>query len=113
MALIRQAIKEPIGRCAIEYLEANSPEWLARVTRRRGRRVERLFWQSGGGFDENIDDPATLRKVIEYIHENPVRRGLVARAKEWKWSSAGWFEGQATCRLVPDKLPAEWCIPDP
>ena len=36
------------------------------------------------------------------IHNNPVRRGLVARAEDWKWSSAGWFEGKNPLR--PDPL---------
>jgi putative transposase len=36
--------------------------------------------------------------MIEYIHANPVRRGLVTRAEEWKWSSAGWFEGKNSLR---------------
>ena len=40
--------------------------------------------------------------MIEYIHNNPVRRGLVARAEDWKWSSAGWFEGKNLLR--PDPL---------
>ena len=32
----------------------------------------------------------TLLFAIEYIHQNPVRRGLVAsRGRIWKWSSAG------------------------
>jgi putative transposase len=71
--------------------------------------VERLFWQSGGGFDENIEDPRALREIIDYIHLNPVRRNLVEMARDWKWSSAGWYEGQPTCLLHPDPIPAEWC----
>ncbi len=36
-----------------------------------------------------------LRK-LHYIHENPVRAGLVARAEDWPWSSAGtWLSGRA------------------
>jgi putative transposase len=37
-----------------------------------------------------ITSVATLRAAIEYIHANPVRRGLVARAEDWQWSSARW-----------------------
>ena len=110
IAEIRKEIKEPVGRQAIKYLAVHSPEWLKRVTRRRGNRTERLFWQSGGGFDENIDEPKTLWKVIEYIHLNPVRRRLVERARDWKWSSASWFEGHESCPLVPDPIPPEWCV---
>ena len=80
MGTILQAIKEPVGRRAVAYLEENAPEWLARITRRRGARTERLFWLSGGGFDRNIWEPKVLMPMIDYIHENPVRRGLVAQA---------------------------------
>jgi putative transposase len=49
VAEILKAIKEPVGRKAIEHVRLHAPEWLPRITRQRGRRVERLFWQSGGG----------------------------------------------------------------
>ena len=91
IAEIRKAVKAPAGRRAIEYLEAEAREWLPRITRRRGRRTERLFWQSGGGYDRNVVEPATLMKVIDYIHANPVRRGLAERSWEWKWSSAAFY----------------------
>jgi hypothetical protein len=34
-------------------------------------------------------DDAYLAVVIRYIHDNPVRAKLVARACDWPWSSAG------------------------
>ena len=39
--------------------------------------------------------------MIEYLHANPVRRGLVAKAEDWEWSSARWFAGQ---RRVPLRM---------
>jgi putative transposase len=108
MTAVLKAIKGPVGRRAIAYLETSAPEWLPRITRLRGGREERLFWQSGGGYDRNIEKPETLGRMIDYIHENPVRRGLVARASDWRWSSAGWFEGLASNDLHPDPIPPEW-----
>src|SRR5262249_14099955 len=99
--IIWQKIKEPVGRRAVSYLRANAPEWLERITVRRGKRVERRFWQAGGGYDRNVVEPHTLLTMIEYIHANPVRRGLVKRAEEWKWSSAGWREGKNALRPDP------------
>jgi putative transposase len=112
MAKILSAIKEPVGRRAMRFLEERAPEWLPRLTRRRGERVERLFWQSGGGFDRNIVEPRTLMAVLDYVHMNPVRRGLAARASDWRWSSAGWYEGFDPCGLVPDPIPPEWVPPE-
>lgn len=108
MARIRRAIKGPVGTRAIEYLQSRAPEWLPRITRQRGLKRERLFWQSGGGYDRNITTPSTLQKMIDYIHLNPVRRGLVERARDWKWSSAGWFEEVTNDWLLPDDIPPEW-----
>jgi putative transposase len=66
-----------------------------------------MFWQTGGGFDRNITEPQTLESMIDYIHQNPVRRGLVERPSDWVWSSAGWYEGKETTGLVPDRIPPE------
>jgi hypothetical protein len=52
------------------------------VTRENGTRESR-FWQSGGGYDRNVVKPATVSRVIDYIHFNPVRRGLAERAEDW------------------------------
>ena len=46
------------------------------------------FWQRGGGHDRNVRDDEAMRNHIEYIHFNPVKRGLVERGVDWKWSSA-------------------------
>ncbi len=101
--LILKAIKQPVGRKAVSYLRRQAPGWLERITIRRGKRVERRLWQAGGGYDRNITETETLLLMIDYIHQNPVRRGLVKRAMDWKWSSAGWFEGQPNC-LQPDPI---------
>ncbi len=100
--MILQKIKEPVGRKAVKYLSANAPDWLPRITVKRGNRLERRFRQAGGGYDRNVDEPRTFLSMIEYIHNNPVRRGLVTRPEEWKWSSADWFEGKNS--LKPDSV---------
>lgn len=46
----------------------------------------------------------TLLYMIDYIHHNPVRRGLVTRAEDWKWSSARWFAGLQPNSLRPDPI---------
>lgn len=97
-----QAFKEPVSRKAIRHLKKTSPGWLARVTVREGRRVRHRFWQPGGGYDRNITSTAVLRAAIEYIHANPVRRGLVARAEDWEWSSARWYAGLRPVKLEMD-----------
>lgn len=108
IADIRKAIKAPVARKAIAFLKKNSPLWLLRITRRRGKKVERLFWQSGGGHDRNIADGRALLKMIDYIHMNPVRRGLVGRPEDWKWSSAAWYLEKGRPPIIPDPIPPDW-----
>ena len=50
------------------------------------------FWQEGPGFDRNIFSAQAVEASINYLHENPVKRGLCKRAVDWKWSSARFHE---------------------
>lgn len=36
---------------------------------------------------ENVETDTYLRTVVRYIHQNPVKAGMVHKVKEWKWSS--------------------------
>ncbi len=108
VAAIRKAIKAPVARRALPYFENESPEWLPRITRSRGSKVERLFWKSGGGYDRNVIETSTLMTMIEYLHWNPVRRNLVQQAGDWKWSSAAWFLEHGDSPLTLDRIPPEW-----
>jgi putative transposase len=105
---ILKGIKSPVGRRAIAHIEEQAPEWLERVSRRRGNRIERLFWQPGGGFDRNVFQAATLLKMIDYIHANPVRKRLVERPRDWRWSSAAWFDDGSDIPLPVDPIPKDW-----
>ncbi len=53
------------------------------------------FWQRGGGHDRIVRDDEAMRNHIEYIHFNPVKRGLVERGVDWKWSSARDYAGES------------------
>jgi putative transposase len=109
MRSILAGIKLPVARRAIHFLEATQSPWLERLTRQRGLRTERLFWQSGGGYDRNIISAKTLLQMLDYLHLNPVRRGLVQQAREWLWSSASYFEGGSS-PIPLDPIPAQWLV---
>ena len=40
-------------------------------------------------FDRYIRDDNHFQKVVNYIHNNPAKAGLVADPADWRWSSAG------------------------
>ena len=105
IARILSSIKGPVGRKAITYLEVRAPAFLEKLTVvRHDGACERRFWQAGGGYDRNVVEVTTALKIIEYIHLNPVRRGLVERPEDWPWSSARWYAGQRPVPLEMDAM---------
>ena len=63
--------------------------------------------KEGGGYDRNITCGKTLLRMIDYLHNNPVRRGLLERACDWRWSSAAHYEGGES-PLAIDPIPPAW-----
>lgn len=103
ISTILKAIKWPVARWALDYLRQADPGWLERLTDRQcGGKSTARFWQRGGGYDRNVRRYDTLAQMIEYIHANPVRRGLVAEPSDWRWSSARWYDGQRDVPLPMD-----------
>jgi hypothetical protein len=45
------------------------------------------FWQSRY-YDFNVWGEGKLMEKLDYMHQNPVQRGLAARPEDWAWSSA-------------------------
>ena len=59
---------------------------------RRDRRIE--FWQPGWQA-EGISSESFFQQKLNYMHQNPVRKGWVDAPQEWKYSSAGfWLDGE-------------------
>jgi len=49
------------------------------------------FWKPRA-HDFNIMAEAKVIEKLNYIHNNPVRRGLVDRPEQWKWGSFRYYE---------------------
>jgi REP-associated tyrosine transposase len=103
MSRILSAIKRPVGERAIAYLSDRKSTFLERLTVRTKGRIYHRFWQAGPGYDHNVYDPETAHRVVKYIHENPIRRRLVAHAVEWTWSSAADWIGQTNVPIRVDR----------
>lgn len=102
---ILAALKRPVSVQAKQYLtDTNNTVWLSRLTTTKGRKIVFRFWLPGGGYDENLRDDQSVYEVIDYIHANPVRRGLVDNTTDWLWSSARFWEGDKSGRIEMDPL---------
>jgi hypothetical protein len=105
-------LKRPVAQRAIAYLLSRRSSFLNRLTVKNANRTYRRFWQAGPGQDHNIYDPDTAHRVVEYIHCNPLRRGLTKNAENWHWSSAADWDGQLDVPIRVDRtLPAVAEIP--
>ncbi|NOS99661.1 MAG: transposase [Phycisphaerales bacterium] len=52
---------------------------------------ERPFWKPRG-YDFNLFHDEKLREKLDYIHANPVRRGLVQQPEAWQFSSFRFYD---------------------
>jgi putative transposase len=90
-------LKGDFAREVIRRWKALDARILRRITHASGRC---RFWQHGGGYDRNIRDEEELWEKIEYMHANPVRRGLATRTIDWPWSSARWYADDRAGLLI-------------
>ena len=91
-----QAFKRHTARELIALAERSGKEWLLNqfaYYRRRGKNASlHQVWQEG--FHPQLVDTADLFwQKVEYIHENPVRRGYVDAPEHWRYSSARDYHG--------------------
>jgi REP-associated tyrosine transposase len=54
------------------------------------------FWQPRY-YDFNVWSEHKRTEKLDYIHNNPVKRGLVTRPEEWAWSSARHYATGEDC----------------
>jgi putative transposase len=62
------------------------------------------FWQKRY-YDRNVRDMREFMVKLRYLHRNPVKRGLVKEAGDWKWSS---FRHYAFREMGVVEIESEW-----
>ena len=92
ISLYLARIKQPFSKQIKGILDGQSSDLLDQLTvqERPGKWCFR-FWQEGPGFDRNLWTPQAIIASIDYIHNNPVKRGLCERPVNWRWSSARFY----------------------
>ena len=81
------------GRKLADYCDAHfSPAFGETFRRAASEDRQRRVWQPTQHF-EGIGSEKFWRQKVNYIHENPVRKGLVLQSEDWRFSSARfWME---------------------
>jgi len=96
-------VKRPVARQAVRFVRTQAPGFLKMMRDQQPNgEVAYRFWQRGGGYDRNLVSTKTVHATIDYIHANPVRRGLADIPEDWPWSSARFFAGRADYVLAAD-----------
>jgi REP element-mobilizing transposase RayT len=84
------------ARQILELLERHAAEVLLQQLcdhkLRHKTRSEYQVWQEGSQ-PKQIGDDAMMRQKLEYIHNNPVKRGYVDDPVHWRYSSARNYAG--------------------
>jgi REP element-mobilizing transposase RayT len=77
------------GRRLSDFCAKQMPTCFSDVFRKSaGQDRERCFWQPSR-HPELIESESFWRQKLDYLHDNPCRKGLVRRAVSWRFSSAG------------------------
>jgi len=98
--------KRHTAQRVLEQLEKENAEWLLNQFQyfRAKHKVESTHqvWQEGSHPQEIADDEM-MRQKLDYLHQNPVKRGLVTAAEHWRYSSAH--------EWCPGAIPVLWSDP--
>ena len=99
---VLRVVKSLTARRVIDYLKENSfASSLAKLKHQgRDRNYNYSLWQVEKNVLPVFSEGMFMQKV-NYIHQNPVRAGLVERARDYRWSSFRMWHG---CRLEDEPL---------
>jgi putative transposase len=74
-----------LGRM-LGLLHEKTAKWINRLDAEAGREVWHNFWET------RLTHQRSYLARLNYVHQNPVKHGLMPVANQYPWCSAGWFE---------------------
>jgi putative transposase len=75
-------------------LHEKTAKWINKLDGKAGRQVWHNFWETKLTYEKSY----LVR--LNYVHQNPVKHGLVHLASQYPWCSAAWFERTARAAQV-------------
>lgn len=70
-------------------LHEKTAKWINKLDNSAGREIWHNFWET------RLTHRNSYLARLNYVHQNPVKHGLVYVANQYPWCSAGWFERTA------------------
>jgi putative transposase len=89
-SLVLKVLKQRVSR-DLRKRKRREPLGQMRLGFKEGVTELPRFWQPRF-YDFNVYSAKKIREKLEYMHANPVKRGLVEKPGEWVWSSFGSYE---------------------
>jgi REP element-mobilizing transposase RayT len=87
------AFRKFTGRALADHVLAQCPAAISEVLyETSGHDRNRRFWQPTR-HPEGINSEKFWRQKLDYLHDNPCRKGLVLYPEYWRYSSAAFYEG--------------------
>jgi putative transposase len=97
LAVVLQMLKQIVSQKLNERREKPGAPSFSRSVREGGAPRSHLpFWQPRY-YDFNVWSESKLAEKLDYMHQNPVKRGLVTRPEDWIWSSARHYATGEEC----------------
>jgi putative transposase len=78
----------------LNHLHADTARAINRLDGAVGRQVWFNYW------DTKLTFERSYLARLNYVHQNPVKHGLVLRANQYPWCSASWFERTASPAML-------------
>ncbi|HMP74601.1 MAG TPA: transposase [Kiritimatiellia bacterium] len=78
----------------LKHFHSRASAWLNKRDDRPGRKVWHNYWETGLTFEKSYF------ARLNYVHQNPVRHGVVSVANQYPLCSAAWFERTASPAMV-------------
>ena len=76
-------------RTYLSEFHRRSARWINKLDQAPGRQVWHNYW------DTRLSYERSYLARLHYVHENPVKHGVVADAKDYPWCSAAEFRSRA------------------
>jgi putative transposase len=100
--IIGEIKRDSARRIMAKLRDINSP-LLAELKIIRNRTEKYVVWQRRC-YDHNCRKNESVWEIINYCHNNPVKRGLVDTPGQWPWSSYRNYYGMNDCMIDIDRI---------